>query len=99
MIKLCNALSLPQYLKLFWVLAVHIEDTASLCIGPVAFALINGLMYDCAAKAKAYGNQLVLCWYVRNESRAVVQFSTRHFHDLQHFVFDNAVTATANLET
>lgn len=58
--------------KLFQVLAVHLEDTASLCTGLVAFFffLINDLMYDFGAKAKAYGNQLLLLhWNVGNESQ------------------------------
>lgn len=61
LIKVCSVCSLncslAQTLK---VLAVHLEDTASLSTGPIAFSfffsLINSMMYGCATKAKAYGN-------------------------------------------
>lgn len=43
------------------VLAEHLEDTASFHPGPIAFFFISGLMYGFGAKARVYGNHVLLC--------------------------------------
>lgn len=90
--------------KLFQVLAVHTEDTASLCTGPVAcflffflLFLINGLMHGFGAKAKAYGNQLLfLHWNVGNESLCTGAIQPMPLaDDLHHGHIAILVTATS----